>query len=61
MGSRVYTKREFETTVGYAAAIADDLQKVVTQVVPLSQSETLFDLIADPAVATAKVLVDCTG
>ena len=60
IGSRVYTKHEFETTVGYAAAIAEDLQKVVTQVVPLSQSETLFDLIADPAVATAKVLVDCT-
>ena len=60
IGSRVYTKREFETTVGYAAAIAEDLKKVVTQIVPLSRSETLFDLIADPDVATAKVLVDCT-
>ena len=60
IGSRVYTKHEFETTVGYAAAIAEDLEKVVTQVIPLSQSETLFDLIADPDVATAKVLVDCT-
>lgn len=59
IGSRVYTKHEFEATVAYAAAIAEDLQKVVTQVVPLSQSGTLFDLIADPAVATVKVLVDC--
>ncbi len=47
IGSRVYTKREFETTVSYAAAIGEDLQKVVTEVVPLSLSETLFDLIAD--------------
>lgn len=61
IGSRVYTKREFETTVAYAAAIAGDLQKVVTQVIPLSQSETLFDLIADPDVATVKVLVDCSA
>ncbi len=61
IGSRVYTKREFETTVPYAEAIADDLKKVITQVVPLSRSENLFNLIADPTVATAKVLVDCTG
>jgi hypothetical protein len=61
VGSRVYPKREFKTTVSYAAAIAEDLQKVVTQVVPLSQSETPFDLTTDPEVATAKVLVDCTG
>ncbi len=60
IGSRVYTKHEFETTVGFALAIADDLRKVVTQIRPLSQSETLFDLIADPSVATVKVLVDCT-
>ena len=59
IGSRVYTKHEFETTVPYALAIAEDLRKVVTQIVPLSQSQTLFDLIADPAVPTAKVLVDC--
>ncbi len=60
IGSRVYTKREFEQTVGYALAIAEDLRKVVTQIVPLSQAEGLFDLIADPEVPTAKVLVDCT-
>ncbi len=60
IGSRVYTKREFETTVAYAEAIAEDLKKVVTQIIPLTQSETLFDLIANPDVATAKVLVDCT-
>lgn len=60
VGSRVYTKHEFETAVAYAATLADELRKVVTQIVPLSQSEGLFDMIADPSIMTAKVLVDCT-
>ena len=60
IGSRVYTKREFETAVDLASDIADDLMKIVTQIIPLSQSETLFDLIANPDIATSKILVDCT-
>ncbi len=60
VGSRVYTKREFEQTVSYAAQIRDDLEPVVTQTVPLSKAAGIFDLIADPAVNTLKVLVDCT-
>lgn len=59
IGSRVYTKREFEMTVDYALAIADDLEKLVTHVVPLSEAETVFALIANPTEATMKVLVDC--
>ena len=59
IGSRVYTKNEFEVSVAYAQTIAEDLAKVVTQVVPLTQSEGIFDMIADPAVNTVKVLVDC--
>jgi threonine dehydrogenase-like Zn-dependent dehydrogenase len=61
VGSRVYTKREFEQTVSYASQIRDDLKAVVTQVVPLSKSEGIFDMIADPAINTIKVLVDCTA
>ena len=60
VGSRVYTKREFEQAVSYAAHIKDDLEHVVTQVVPLTTSEGIFDMIADPAINTIKVLVDCT-
>nr|WP_321462164.1 alcohol dehydrogenase catalytic domain-containing protein [uncultured Cohaesibacter sp.] len=59
IGSRVYTKNEFEISVAYAQTIAEDLEKVVTQIVPLTQSEGIFDMIADPAVNTVKVLVDC--
>ncbi len=60
IGTRVYTKREFEQTVAYAETIADELEKLVTHVVPLSKAENVFAMIADPAQATMKVLVDCT-
>jgi threonine dehydrogenase-like Zn-dependent dehydrogenase len=59
VGSRVYTKREFELTVYNAASMAADLEKIVSQVVPLSESDKIFAMIADPTVNTVKVLVDC--
>ncbi|WP_193139016.1 zinc-binding dehydrogenase [Meridianimarinicoccus sp. MJW13] len=59
IGSRVYTLREFGMSVAYAQEIAEDLEKVVTQIVPLSGAESVFEMIADPSVTTVKVLVDC--
>lgn len=59
IGSRVYTKREFAMTVPYAAALSEDLERIVSHVVPLSEAEKVFAMIADPAVNTVKVLVDC--
>ena len=61
VGSRVYTKREFEQTVSYASQIKDDLERVVTHVVALTKSEGIFDMIADPTINTIKVLVDCAA
>ena len=61
VGSRVYTKREFGQAASYAAQIADDLASVVTQVVPLTRSENIFDMINDPAINTVKLLVDCAA
>ncbi len=60
IGTRVYTKREFEQTVSYASEIREDLECVVTQVVPLTEAAGVFDMIADSAVPTLKVLIDCT-
>ncbi|SBW11286.1 Dehydrogenase [uncultured Alphaproteobacteria bacterium] len=60
VGSRVYTRREFEMSAAHAATIADDLETLVTQVVPLSGAGNVFGMIADPAVLTVKLLVDCT-
>jgi len=59
VGTRVYTKREFEMSVGYADRLRADLEAVVTQEVPLSGAAGIFGTIADPAVNTVKVLVDC--
>ena len=59
VGSRVYTLREFGQAVEYAKEIAPELEKIVTHIVPLAESEKVFDLIKDPSEMTVKVLVDC--
>lgn len=59
IGTRVYTRREFDLSVPYAATLAQDLEKLVSHVVPLSDSAKVFAMIADSAVNTVKVLVDC--
>lgn len=59
VGSRVYTLREFGQAVAYAKEIAADLEKVVTHIIPLSESSHVFDLIGDSKEMTIKVLVDC--
>ncbi|MDR1828047.1 MAG: alcohol dehydrogenase catalytic domain-containing protein [Methylobacteriaceae bacterium] len=60
IGTRVYTKAEFGRSVTLASIIKDDLKQIITQVVPLSEADKVFDMIADPAVNAVKVLVDCT-
>jgi 2-desacetyl-2-hydroxyethyl bacteriochlorophyllide A dehydrogenase len=60
VGTRVYTREEFRQAVEYSALIKDDLEKIVSHIVPLKDSEKVFDMIADPSCATVKVIVDCT-
>ena len=60
VGTRVYTKEEFRQAVEYSAHIKEDLEKIVSHMVPLKDSEKVFDMIADPGCGTVKVLVDCT-
>ncbi|MBZ4645388.1 MAG: Threonine dehydrogenase and related Zn-dependent dehydrogenase [Clostridia bacterium] len=59
VGTRVYTKEEFRQAVEYSAQIKDDLEKIVSHVVPLKSSESVFDLIADSKNGTVKVVIDC--
>lgn len=59
VGTRVYTKEEFRQAVEYSAQINDDLEKIVSHVVPMKESFKVFDMIADPSFGTVKVLVDC--
>ena len=60
IGTRVYTKEEFHQAVDYCAAIQDELEKVVSHVVPMKDAPKVFDMIADPDCGTIKVVVDCT-
>lgn len=59
VGTRVYTKEEFGQAVRFTERIQSDLEKVVSHIVPLSESDKVFDMIADPDCGTCKVVVDC--
>ena len=59
IGTRVYTKEEFRQAVEYSSQIREDLEKIISHVVPLKDSEKVFDMIANPDCGTVKVIVDC--
>ena len=59
IGTRVYTREEFGQAVEYSRALAPQLERLVTHVVPLRDAAGVFDLIADPSQGTVKVVVDC--
>lgn len=60
VGTRVYTKEEFKQAVEYTKKVNQDLEKIVSHIIPLSESESVFDMIADPNNNTVKVLIDCS-
>jgi threonine dehydrogenase-like Zn-dependent dehydrogenase len=60
VGTRVYTKEEFRQAVEYSGQIKEDLEKIVSHIVSMKDSEKVFDMIADPNEGTVKILVDCT-
>ncbi|TCS80116.1 zinc-dependent alcohol dehydrogenase [Pectinatus cerevisiiphilus] len=59
VGTRVYTKDEFGKAVNLTAELEKDLEKIVTHIVPLSESNKVFDIIANLDNGSAKVVVDC--
>lgn len=59
IGTRVYTKEEFRQAVEYCKDLENELELIVTHVVPLENSAKVFDMIADPELGTIKVVVDC--
>lgn len=60
VGTRVYTKEEFGQAVKYSSQIKEELEEIISHVVPLKDSEKVFDMIANPSYGTVKVIVDCT-
>ena len=59
IGTRVYTKEEFGQAVEYTKDLQEQLEKVVTHIVPMKDAERVFDMIADVSEGTVKVVVDC--
>jgi len=59
VGTRVYTKEEFRQAVEFTGVIGDELETVVSHIIPLADSPGVFDMIADPGSGTVKVLIDC--
>ena len=59
VGTRVYTKEEFGRAAELTKELEAELEKIVTHVVPLKESDKVFDMIADPECGTIKIVVDC--
>ena len=59
IGTRVYTKEEFKQAAKLSVKLQKDLEKIVTHIVPLSNSEKIFEMFTDPSAGTIKVVVDC--
>lgn len=59
LGIRGYSRKEYQQTVDFATTFGEELEKVVSHIIPLEESEKVFDLIADPLIPSAKVLIDC--
>ena len=59
IGTRVYTKEEFGQAVEYTKDLQEQLEKIVTHIVPMKDAERVFDMIADVNEGTVKVVVDC--
>lgn len=59
VGSRVYTLESYGKTVLYAKSLEPKLEKLVTSVVKLEDSASVFATLADPKQLAVKILVDC--
>lgn len=59
IATRVYTKYEFEQAVDFAMEIQNELEKLISHIIPLKEGHRAFDYINDPNVSTVKVLIDC--
>lgn len=59
IGTRVYTREEFERAAVYSEKLQSQLEKVVTHIVPLGEAGKVFEMIADVSQGTVKVVVDC--
>lgn len=58
--TRVYEKEEFRQTVEYIEKLQGEIDRMITDVVPLEKSENVFEYIADSANGAMKVVIECS-
>ncbi len=58
--TRVYEKEEFGRTVEYVKKLQDEINRIITHVIPLEESENVFEYIAEPARGAMKVVIQCS-
>lgn len=59
LGSRVYTRQDYELALPYCAAMADELRQVITHRVPLADGPSAFSIFTSPKENSLKVFIDC--
>lgn len=59
VSTRVYTREEFERSVGLAVKLEADLKKLISHVIPLSDAETMYDIARNPDAVSVKILLNC--
>ncbi|MEG1957883.1 MAG: alcohol dehydrogenase catalytic domain-containing protein [Lachnospiraceae bacterium] len=60
IATRDYSRQEFERAAEYAIEMKDELEQLISQIVPLNQAESVFEMIKDIDIETVKVLINCT-
>lgn len=59
IGSRVYTKEQFQRSIELASTLADDLEQLITRTLPLSAASSAFGHVSDLHKNDVKVLINC--
>lgn len=59
LGSRVYTRNDFQYATQYALKIKEDLAKLISHRVPLKNGDEAFRIVDDRNVNKLKILIDC--
>lgn len=59
IGTRVYTREQFQRSIGLARRLTPALKRLITHDLPLSAAQDVFALLADPGADSLKVMIDC--
>ncbi len=59
VGSRVYTRQDYDLALPYCAGMISELEQIITHKVPLADGPRAFEIFTNPQEHSLKVLIDC--